>query len=150
MADGAVGGKRSYLFSVLGPSVHFVANVETKLRDRSLSVLRKHANGAGFRCYANPAIITEKGGISGGEWILVKKNLSIAKSTSETVGPHWRGIFLRFSKRDILLVTVYLESGQDPYSEENSRRLASLAAFLQTIKTPWLVIGDWNAQHYIY
>ena len=145
MAEGAVSGKRSYLFSVLSPSVHFVANVETKLRDRNLALLRKQAHGAGFRSYANPAVPTEKGGVSGGEWILAKKHLSISPSTRETVGPHWRGIFLRFSRRDVLVVTVYLESGQDPHSDVNSFRLARLAAFLLTVKAPWFVVGDWNA-----
>ena len=143
MAEGAAAAKRSYLFTALSPSVHFIANVETKLKGKSLSVMRKHASRAGFRSFANPAIDTCKDGTSAGEWVLVKKNLTI--SGHSCIGPHWRGVFLRCVKRDILVVTVYLENGQGPGSEENSRRLASLAAFLCSIKTPWIAIGDWNA-----
>jgi exonuclease III len=145
MAEGAAVAKRSYLFSALSPSVHFIANVETKLCSKPLSSVRKHASRAGFRSFVNPAIETCKGGVSAGERILVQKNLTISNHTCLAVGPHWRGVFLRCAKRDVLVVTVYLEHGQDPLSEENSKRLASLAAFLRTIKTQCVAIGDWNA-----
>ena len=129
-----------YLLHTLSP-VHIHLGVETKLMGPHLSKVRKLVKQAGLRSFCRPAQPTVGEFPSGGEWALIKKHLTVVSSHQ---GVHWQAITVRFKKRDVTFVSVYLETGQDPLSEANQQRLDSLAQYLRTLKGPWIALGDWN------
>ena len=45
---------------------------------------------------------------------------------------------------EIVLVSIYLKCGEDLNSPANSTVLGALAAFLQELAVPWLVVGDFQ------
>ncbi|CAE8616817.1 unnamed protein product, partial [Polarella glacialis] len=125
--------------------------VEHHLAGDSLKAARKLTYKAGWRSFVNPAVQcnpavqTSKKGFSGGEWILVKRSVSVAHDRYHPQEAHgWASCTLRVKGFDFLLVSLYLESGQDPFSDTNAAKLDNLGRFLKVVSLPYMVVGDWN------
>ena len=54
---------------------------------------------------------------------------------------------IRFHGWEMAIGNLYLESGVGPEGGVNPGLLAALALFLQELRIPWIVVGDWNCTH---
>ena len=53
-------------------------------------------------------------------------------------------IGIRFHGWELAVGNVYLESGKGPGGGVNPQLLAELAVFVQELRIPWIIAGDWN------
>ena len=51
---------------------------------------------------------------------------------------------IRFQGWDLAVCNLYLESGVGPAAGVNPGILASLVMFIQELRIPWMILGDWN------
>ena len=54
---------------------------------------------------------------------------------------------IRFHGWELAIGNLYLESGVGPGGGVNPGLLAALALFIQELRIPWIVVGDWNCTH---
>ena len=54
---------------------------------------------------------------------------------------------IRFQGWEMAIGNLYLESGVGPGGGVNPSLLAALALFLQELRIPWIVVGDWSCTH---
>ena len=65
----------------------------------------------------------------------------------QTFGDQGKGyvfIGLRFRGWELVIGNVYLESGTGPGAGVNPGLLSNLAVFVQELRLPWIIVGDWN------
>eukprot|EP00439_Symbiodinium_sp_Y106_P016431 s7416_g2.t1 len=65
----------------------------------------------------------------------------------QTFGDQGKGcifIGLRFQGWELAIGNVYLESGTGPGAGVNPGLLSNLAVFVQELRMPWIIVGDWN------
>ena len=65
----------------------------------------------------------------------------------QTFGDQGKGcifIGLRFQGWELAIGNVYLESGTGPGAGVNPGLLSQLAVFVQELRVPWIIVGDWN------
>ena len=54
---------------------------------------------------------------------------------------------IRFHGWELAVGNIYLESGVGPGGGVNPSLLAALTLFIQELRVPWIVVGDWNCSH---
>ena len=94
--------------------------------------------------WAHPAEATQ-GGNSGGLVTVAKSHLQTRHLHSS--GAQGKGFVvtgIRFHGWDLAIGNVYLESGKGPGGGVNPQILAELAVFVQELRIPWILVGDWN------
>ena len=133
---------------------HVHMGVETHLSGLALKKARRNRKKSGYKSYVCPATDTGRGGNSGGTWVLVQKNLAshgalpgyqLVEGVPQAAGEQWSAAVVRVKNFDIVVVSLYMESGVG-LNDTNMRRLEQLAEFLKLITVPFLVLGDWNLE----
>ena len=94
--------------------------------------------------WAHPAEATQ-GGTSGGLVTVARSHLQTRHlHTSGVQGKGFVFTGIRFHGWDLAVGNVYLESGKGPGGGANPQILAELAVFVQELRIPWILVGDWN------
>ena len=121
--------------------------VETKKRAADTDGASSQASQLGWRASLSPAHATSLTGTSGGTAIASRKGLGhipchkqFKDGFNQRLGAAWIGAV---QKGGVHFVTVYLKDGEG-IGETNQAILTELAAYLGTIRGPWIVAGDWN------
>lgn len=88
---------------------------------------------------------TGRGGNSGGHLFGLREGQSgYQLHKFDLQGNGFLANFLQRQHWEIALVSVYLKCGEDLNSKANSTILGELAAFIQQLAIPWLVVGDFQ------
>ena len=121
--------------------------IETKKREADTEGAKNQAQQLGWRVSLSPAHATSITGTSGGTAVASRKGLghipchnAIKEEYRHRIGAAWLGAV---QKGGVHFVTVYLKDGEG-ISQTNQAILTELAAYLGTIRGPWIVGGDWN------
>ena len=121
---------------------------ETKLTTDKISGKQLHGYEMGWHGVWEPALVTEKGGISGGIATLVRQPILIAKGLNP--GTHrWHRVSIQWTQATKLhIVNLYgFDCKQEGYLEKNEELHRSIGADLHTLgRVPWVVGGDWNME----
>ena len=100
---------------------------------------------AGRDLFGSPSPTTSKQGRLGGFGVLAKRHLGARFVHSfETQGCGFHAIAVRVHRFDLVLVSVYLQSGVGVQSPINVEVIGHLLAMLNRLSMVWLVMGDWN------
>ena len=121
--------------------------VETKKREADTDAASNMTAKLGWRTSLSPAHATSLTGTSGGTAIASRKGLGhipchkqLREGFRHRLGAAWIGAVQRGG---VHFITVYLKDGEG-IGQTNQAILTELAAYLGTIRGPWVVGGDWN------
>ena len=133
----------TWLFE-LGPDVAAVQ--ETHLDQEGIRQAQIEASKAGYQFQALPAGQGKGVGTLGGVAILTKNHLGarLIDSFITKEGCGWIAVALRVHGRDLILFSLYLQSGVGPTGGCNPDILAHLAGTLSQLQGVWVVMGDFN------
>ena len=133
----------TWLFE-LGPDVAAVQ--ETHLGQEDIRQAQIEASKAGYQFQALPAGQGKGVGTLGGVAILTKNHLGarLIDSFVTKEGCGWIAVALRVHGRDLILISLYLQSGVGPTGGCNPEVLAHLAGTLSQLQGVWVVMGDFN------
>ena len=133
----------TWLFE-LGPDVAAVQ--ETHLGQEDIRQAQIEASKAGYQFQALPAGQGKGVGNLGGVAILTKNHLGarLVDSFVTKEGCGWIAVALRVHGRDLILISLYLQSGVGPTGGCNPEVLAHLAGTLSQLQGVWVVMGDFN------
>ncbi|OLQ04145.1 hypothetical protein AK812_SmicGene12815 [Symbiodinium microadriaticum] len=133
----------TWLFE-LGPDVAAVQ--ETHLGQDDIRQAQIEASKAGCQFQALPAGQGKGVGTLGGVAILTKNHLGarLVDSFVTKEGCGWIAVALRAHGRDLVLISLYLQSGVGPTGGCNPEVLAHLAGTLSQLQGVWVVMGDFN------
>ncbi|CAE7843413.1 unnamed protein product, partial [Symbiodinium necroappetens] len=133
----------TWLFE-LGPDVAAVQ--ETHLDQTEIRQVQIEAGKAGYQFQALPAGQGKGVGTLGGVAILTKNHLGarLVDSFVTKEGCGWIAVALRVHGRDLILFSLYLQSGVGPTGGCSPEVLASLASTLSQLQGVWVVMGDFN------
>ena len=126
---------------------HVACLQETHQVESATDAMTSSLRTVGLETWALPAEQTP-GGSTGGL-------VSMSRSNYQTRFLHKHGelgkgfVFsgIRFQGWEMAIGNLYLESGVGPGGGVNPSLLAALALFLQELRLPWIVVGDWNCTH---
>ncbi|CAE7750369.1 unnamed protein product [Symbiodinium necroappetens] len=133
----------TWLFE-LGPDVAAVQ--ETHLDQTEIRQVQIEAGKAGYQFQALPAGQGKGVGTLGRVAILTKNHLGarLVDSFVTKEGCGWIAVALRVHGRDLILFSLYLQSGVGPTGGCNPEVLANLASTLSQLQGVWVVMGDFN------
>ena len=117
---------------------------ETHVKKPQQEGLKSGLLAASLESWALPAEGTQ-GGSTGGLVTVARTHLQTRHL--HTLGEQGKGcifIGIRFQGWEIAIGNVYLESGKGPGSGVNPGLLAQIAVFVQELRIPWIMVGDWN------
>ena len=126
---------------------HVACLQETHQVESATEAMTSSLKAVALEPWALPAAPTQ-GGSTGGL-------VSVSRSNYQTRFLHKHGesgkgfVFsgIRFHGWEMAIGNLYLESGVGPEGGVNPGLLAALALFLQELRIPWVVVGDWNCTH---
>ena len=126
---------------------HVACLQETHQVESATEAMTSSLKAIALEPWALPAEPTQ-GGSTGGL-------VSMSRSNYQTRFLHKHGesgkgfVFsgIRFHGWEMAIGNLYLESGVGPEGGVNPSLLAALALFLQELRIPWIVVGDWNCTH---
>ena len=126
---------------------HVACLQETHQVESATEAMTSSLKAVALEPWALPAAPTQ-GGSTGGL-------VSVSRSNYQTRFLHKHGesgkgfVFsgIRFHGWEMAIGNLYLESGVGPEGGVNPGLLAALALFLQELRIPWIVVGDWNCTH---
>ena len=126
---------------------HVACLQETHQVESATEAMTSSLRAVALEPWALPAEQTQ-GGSTGGL-------VSMSRSNYQTRFLHKHGesgkgfVFsgIRFHGWEMAIGNLYLESGVGPEGGVNPGLLAALALFLQELRIPWIVVGDWNCTH---
>ena len=88
---------------------------------------------------------TGRGGNSGGHLFCMREGRAGYRlHTYDLEGNGFLANVLQRQQWELVLVALYLKCGEDLNSRANSTILGELAAFLQELAIPWIVVGDFQ------
>lgn len=88
---------------------------------------------------------TGRGGNSGGHLFCAREGQSAYKLHSyDLEGNGFMANVLQRQQLELVIVSLYLKCGEDLNSKANSTILGQLAAFIQELAVPWIVLGDFQ------
>ena len=117
---------------------------ETHVENPQQEGLKSGLSAGSLESWALPAEGTQ-GGSTGGLVTVAKTHLQTRHL--HTLGEQGKGcifIGIRFQGWQLAIGNVYLESGKGPGSGVNPGLLAQIAVFVQELRIPWIMVGDWN------
>ena len=119
---------------------------ETHLGQEDIRQAQIEASKAGYQFQALPAGQGKGVGTLGGVAILTKNHLGarLIDSFVTKEGCGWIAVALRVHGRDLVLISLYLQSGVGPTGGCNPEVLAHLAGTLSQLQGVWVVMGDFN------
>ena len=117
--------------------------VEHSLGDRKLKATVRKLLQRGWKAYASPSLTV--GRPVGGAALLVNDKLAESfTGFAHGNGYSFASCFVRLEDYEVLVVAMYLKSGEDLESPTNSELLKELTCLLRTVSTPWMAMADWN------
>ena len=117
---------------------------ETHVEKSKQEGLKSGLVAGSLETWAHPAEGTQ-GGSMGGLATMARTHLQTRHL--QTFGDQGKGcifIGLRFQGWELAIGNVYLESGTGPGAGVNPGLLSQLAVFVQELRVPWIIVGDWN------
>ena len=132
---------------LVGNQWHVACLQETHQVELATEAMTSSLRAVALEPWALPAEGTP-GGSTGGL-------VSMSRSNYQTRFLHKHGdngkgfVFsgIQFHGWEMAIGNLYLESGVGPEGGVNPGLLAALALFLQELRIPWIVVGDWNCTH---
>ena len=127
-----------------GQDASFVFVQETHLNpDKQREAMCK-IGSRGWRGLPMPSHCGEQG-THGGLLALSRQRRPLtALHTCSHEGCGYQAVSCRFRSFDLVMVNIYLKNSCGPHVSPNSFLLGSLFAMLANLKSPWIVLGDWN------
>ena len=124
---------------------HLVFLQETHMGTKTMETALQYFNTRGWRAYGVAAHPTGNGGTSGGFITLHgQKHLTHHIQTYTQEGNGWTAIGLQRADKLILLIQVYLRTGETLQSPRNADILAQLLNLLDHAHAPFIIGGDWQ------
>ncbi|CAE7227892.1 unnamed protein product [Symbiodinium sp. CCMP2456] len=118
---------------------------ETHVTEKQQGDMMTVAYKAGYSAWSLPAHPTKGGHNMGGLLLATRKDRNFWLMRSYGFeGKGYLAVTGRAGGRDVVLVTVYLETGMGLHGGHNPTLLGDLMAFLKGLTVPWLVLGDFN------
>ena len=118
---------------------------ETHLGVETLNAKVQFLNTRGKRTLAMPAQPTGNGGTHGGLMLVYDRDDMIHKVADFSENGHgWLAAQWAFQDWSIIIVGVYMKSGENIQGHTNAKVWASLIAFLRNLQVPYVVLGDFN------
>ena len=117
---------------------------ETHVEGPKQEGLKSGLAAGSLETWAHPAEGTQ-GGSMGGLATMARTHLQTRHL--QTFGDQGKGcvfIGLRFQGWELAIGNVYLESGTGPGAGVSPGLLSNLAVFVQELRLPWIIVGDWN------
>ena len=132
---------RMYLESM--QDVVLWAVVEHGLRGSKLEEERVWLHQRGWKCTAVTS--TTEGKAVGGAAILTRSDaVEATGGFAGGAGYSFVSSFVWLERVEVLVVALYLKSGEHLESVTNKPLLIELASSLRMLKVPWMVLADWN------
>ena len=118
---------------------------ETHVEEKSKQEGLKSGLVAGsLETWAHPAESTQGGSMGG---LATTARTHLQTRHLQTFGDQGKGcifIGLRLQGWELAIGNVYMESGTGPGAGVNPGLLSKLAVFVQELRVPWIIVGDWN------
>ena len=126
----------------LGPDL--VVLQETHLKTEGIQQAMSHCQDMGYTFIGMPGSTKIKG-VQGGLAVVAPRHRNLRYLTEYGSGPAgFLACAMRNKGWDLIIVSLYLESGVGFQAPNNTQVLARLIAFLKGCKVPYMVLGDWN------
>ncbi|CAE7466241.1 unnamed protein product, partial [Symbiodinium natans] len=126
----------------LGPDL--VVLQETHLKTEGIQQAMSHCQDMGYTFIGMPGSTKTKG-VQGGLAVVAPRHRNLRYLTEYGTGPAgFLACAMRNKGWDLIIVSLYLESGVGFQAPNNIQVLARLIAFLKGCKVPYMVLGDWN------
>ncbi|CAE7295568.1 unnamed protein product [Symbiodinium natans] len=126
----------------LGPDL--VVLQETHLRTEGIQQAMSHCQDMGSTFIGMPGSTKIKG-VQGGLAVAAPRHRNLRYLAEFGSGPAgFLACAMRNKGWDLIIVSLYLESGVGFQAPNNVQVLARLIAFLKGCKVPYMVLGDWN------
>ena len=126
----------------LGPDL--VVLQETHLRTEGIQQAMSHCQDMGYTFIGMPGSTKIKG-VQGGLAVAAPRHRNLRYLAEFGSGPAgFLACAMRNKGWDLIIVSLYLESGVGFQAPNNVQVLARLIAFLKGCKVPYMVLGDWN------
>ena len=126
----------------LGPDL--VVLQETHLKPEGIQQAMSHCQDMGYTFIGMPGNTKTKG-VQGGLAVVAPRHRNLRYLTEYGTGPAgFLACAMRNKGWDLIIVSLYLESGVGFQAPNNIQVLARLIAFLKGCKVPYMVLGDWN------
>ena len=122
---------------------------ETRLKTKDeIAAAKRAARREGWSAHFEPARHTDADRGSGGCGVAVKKGSGISAISTEDLAPDtrhrlaaaWVDVII---KGGITLVSVYMADSEG-LSEKNLAVLGDATALVRSLRSPWIMAGDWN------
>ena len=117
---------------------------ETHVEKSKQEGLKSGLVAGSLETWAHPAEGTQGGSMGG---LATTARTHLQTRYLQTFGDQGKGcifIGLRFQGWELAIGNVYLESGTGPGAGVNPGLLSQLAVFVQELRVPWIIVGDWN------
>ncbi|CAE7569710.1 unnamed protein product [Symbiodinium natans] len=126
----------------LGPDL--VVLQETHLKTEGIQQAMSHCQDMGYTFIGMPGSTKTKG-VQGGLAVVAPRHRNLRYLIEYGTGPAgFLACAMRNKGWDLIIVSLYLESGVGFQAPNNIQVLARLIAFLKGCKVPYMVLGDWN------
>ena len=126
----------------LGPDL--VVLQETHLKTEGIQQAMSHCQDMGYTFIGMPGSTKTKG-VQGGLAVVAPRHRNLRYLIEYGTGPAgFLACAMRNKGWDLIIVSLYLESGVGFQAPNNVQVLARLIAFLKGCKVPYMVLGDWN------
>jgi exonuclease III len=118
---------------------------EHHLVTEKLKAPRKAIAKAGRFSFITSATPTGQGGCAGGTMVLPRSELDVTKVRGRDTGimNDWSACSIRGRARDLVVISLYLKDGEG-MSPTNLLRLGQVHDLVQSLKVPWIILGDFN------
>ena len=118
---------------------------ETYVTEKQQLSMQHEMAQAGYLSWTLPAHPTQGGNHLGGIMVAARsdRNFRLLR-TFGVEGKGYLAVVGRVGKRDIVMVTVYLETGVGLHGGANPTLMGDLIAFIRGLSVEWLIFGDFN------
>ena len=125
--------------------LQIVMMVETHLAGTKLEGVMSDLCRARWHPAFLPAFETGRGGASGGQAFCCREGQAAYKLHQyEHEGNGFMANVVQRQKWELCVISVYLKRGEDLNSTANAKVLGQMAAFVQELAIPWMLIGDFQ------
>ena len=119
--------------------------VETHVGTDKLEEKLQYLETRGKKVIAMPAHPTGQGGTHGGIFLLYDRDQMIHKLEEFSIMGHgWLAAQWTFQDFSLVVIGVYMKSGEGIQGRTNADIWASLVAYLRNLQKPFVVLGDFN------
>ena len=119
--------------------------VETHVGTEKMEEKLQFLQTRGKKVIAMPAHPTGQGGTHGGIFLLHDKDQMFHKLEEFSVMGHgWLAALWTFQDISVVVIGVYMKSGEGIQGKTNADIWANLVAYLRNLQMPYVVLGDFN------